>query len=150
MPWNFGGFDQNNSVMDEMNMFWWGVSGNSNISWKLIEDNPDIFYHWPSISSNPNITSDIILDNIDKNWAWLYISENKNLTLELINATKAKDWSWCSISENAMTTQRTDFINDYRLKIIKCNIIKRFWRNCTYNPEYSLARRLVLQRAEIE
>ena len=45
---------------------------------------------------------------------------------------------------------RSNAQNNYSLRIIKANIIKRYWRHCTCNPVYKLARKLVPKRAGIE
>ena len=37
-----------------------------------------------------------------------------------------------------------------RLKKIKANIIHRHWRQCSWNPKFALARKLVIKRAELE
>ena len=49
-----------------------------------------------------------------------------------------------------MDIGRLKWIDRKRLEIIKALQIQRHWRNCTCNPVYSLARKLVLKRADIE
>ena len=38
------------------------------------------------------------------------------------------------------------WINDKRLRIIKAFQIQRHWRNCSCNPEYKLAHKLIKER----
>ena len=45
-----------------------------------------------------------------------------------------------------MVKQKEEFINYERWKIIKSNIIKRYWRKCSYNPNCSFGRKMILKR----
>ena len=57
---------------------------NPNITWEIIQNNPDKDWWWYNISRNPNITWDIIVANPDKNWNWGGISSrNPNITWEI-------------------------------------------------------------------
>ena len=47
------------------------------------------------------------------------------------------------ISKNTMENGKELWINNLRLKIIKALQIQRHWRNCTSNPEYKLAQKLL-------
>ena len=57
---------------------------------------------------------------------------------------------WETITRNSMTKAKAAFINKLSLQIIKANIIKRYWRRCTYNPVYKLAQRKILEKACVE
>ena len=73
---------------------------NSNITWKIIQENPDNPWEWEYISYNQNITPNIIQANPDKPWNWDGISKNPNITWEIIQANPDKDWDWFYISQN--------------------------------------------------
>ena len=108
--------------------------------------NQDYPWEWSSISINPNTTWKIIQENPDKPWDWYYISRNPNITLKIIKENADKPWDWNYISSNPMVKQKEEFINDLRLKIIKSNIIKRYWRNRSYDPNCSFGRKMILKR----
>ena len=130
---------------------------NPNITWEIIQNNPNIDWDWNRLSSNPNITWDIIQNNPDKPWDWEWVSENPNITWEIIQNNPDKPWlnmrdKWYVrscwrrfISGNTMEKGKEKWINDKRLHIIKVLQIQRHWRNCSCNPEYILARRLILK-----
>ena len=58
---------------------WDEISGNPNISWKIVKDNPDKPWNWYHLSYNPNITLQYVKENPDKNWDWEWLSENPNI-----------------------------------------------------------------------
>jgi hypothetical protein len=58
---------------------WFSISSNPNITWDIIQANPNKPWNWNCLSYNKNITWDIIKANPDKSWDWYYISSNKNL-----------------------------------------------------------------------
>jgi len=45
-----------------------------------------------------------------------------------------------------MERGKQKWINDKRIQIIKTLQIQRHWRNCSCNPEFRLAQRLILNR----
>ena len=51
---------------------------------------------WRNISQHPNITWEIIQNNPNKNWKWFNISCNPNITLDIIKNNPDKDWDWDS------------------------------------------------------
>ncbi len=58
-----------------MNVGDWGeISKHPNITWEIIQNNPDIDWGWSELSYNPNITWEIIENNFDKDWAWHELS----------------------------------------------------------------------------
>ena len=44
---------------------WVEISRNPNITWDIVESNPDKPWNWYSVSRNPNITMEIIEGNMD-------------------------------------------------------------------------------------
>jgi len=125
---------------------WQFISRNPNITWDIIQNNPDKDWDWTSISEHPNITWEIIQNNPDKDWDWNSISEHPNITWEIIQNNPDKDWNWNYISCNTMEKGKERWINDKRLHIIKALQIQRHWRNCSCNPQFALARRLIIKR----
>ena len=113
--------------------------------WKFICDHEDNI-NWFDISKNPNITWEIIQDNPDKDWGWYGISQNPNITGDTVQNNPDKDWLCKSISGNTMAKGKAKWINNKRLRIIKALQIQRHWRNYSCNPQYILARRLIVKR----
>ena len=119
------------------------ISENPNITWNIIQNNPDKPWNWNYISINPNITLEIIQQNPNKPWKWHLLSNNPNITLEMIQANLDKPWDWYDISYNKKGLGKEKWINQRRLKYIKALQIQRHWRNCSCNPEYKLAQRML-------
>ena len=73
---------------------WKWMSKNPNITWEIIQNNPDKNWSWDFISLNPNITWEIIVANPDKHWNWMNISCHPNITLlkAIFCALKATFW----------------------------------------------------------
>ena len=102
------------------------ISKNKNITWEIINDNPFAF---------PK-----------RKWKWFYISQNPNLTWEIIKNNPQEKWAWKKITENSMKYGKKKWIDELRLKIIKALQIQRHWRNCSNNPEYKLAQKIIGER----
>ena len=56
---------------------WKWLSGNSNITWEIVQQNPDKPWDWYGLSINPNITMDNVEANPNKPWDWTWLSRNK-------------------------------------------------------------------------
>jgi hypothetical protein len=91
---------------------WYCISFNPNITWEIIQDNTDKDWDWCRISSNINITWEIIRDNPDKPWNWFSISSNINITWEIIRDNPDKPWNWFSISQNTFNYNKK--IKEYK------------------------------------
>jgi len=91
------------------------------------------------------VTLDIIDANRDIAWNYNWISLNPNITWEIIEARLDKDWDWDFISGNNMRKYKESWIHEKCLQHIKALQIQRHWRNCTCNPEFKLAQKLLLQ-----
>ena len=66
---------------------------------------------------------------------WKFIEDNLD-----------KPWDWQTLSRNSMEIGKERWINQRRLRYIKALQIQRHWRDYSCNPEYGLARRLILKR----
>ena len=80
------------------------LSENPNITWEIVQANPDKHWSFFSLSQNPNITCDIVQANIDKPWYFEWLSENPNITWEIVQANPDKDWHFYALSENPNIT----------------------------------------------
>jgi hypothetical protein len=124
------------------------------ISWKTIKDNPNHPWDWESISYNEEITLQIIKDNPDKPWNWKALSSRGFMNLQIIldNLDKPLDFNhlnyWYSPITSLFMKDKysgiNEWINERRLQHIKVFQIQRHWRNCTSNPQFSLAKKLLL------
>jgi hypothetical protein len=146
--------------------WFWGLSQNPNITWDIIQAHPDLPWNWENISWNPNITWDIIEQNPDKDWDWMGITINETITLEIIEQNLDKPWNWGRMLDNPNITwefikrnldKQWDWsqLSDRKIKIeeswiyqrrvehIKAFQIQRHWRNCSCNPKYKLAQRML-------
>jgi len=56
---------------------------------------------------------------------------------------------WSELCKNLMLKHKETFIEELRLKIIKSNIIKRYWKKYSWDPIYPFAQKMILKRAEI-
>ena len=74
----------------EKRWHWYCLSGNANITWDIVQANPDKPWKWDSLSCNPNITWDIVQANSDKPWEWYWLSGNTNITWDIIQAYPGK------------------------------------------------------------
>ena len=142
-------------IKENMNYKWpceW-LSENPNMTMEFILENLDKNWSWYDLSKNPNITFDDIKKTLDPhkanscNWVWEKLSNNPNITWDIVNKNPQYNWYKSILDTNPMPKQKEEWINKKRLEIIAANIIHRYWRLCTFNPEYTLARKLVLQKA---
>jgi len=80
------------------------LSQNSNITWEIVQANPDKPWSFFNLSENPNITCDIVQANIDKPWYFEWLSENPNITWEIVQANPDKPWNFECLSRNPNIT----------------------------------------------
>lgn len=74
------------------------LSSNPNITWEIIQNNPDKPWNYYHLSANPIITWEIVKNNPDKPWCYRYLSENPNVTWEMVEANPDKNWSYGELS----------------------------------------------------
>ena len=81
---------------------YYGLSRNPNITWQIVQDNPKKPWDYEYLSRNPNITWEIVKDNPEKLWDYDYLSANPNITWEIVQDNPHIDWdySWLSINPN--------------------------------------------------
>lgn len=82
MPWN-----------------WASLSLNPNITWQIVQENPEKPWVYSALSENLNITSEIVQDNLDKPWHWFNLSKNPSITWQLVQDNPKKKWYWRYLSK---------------------------------------------------
>jgi len=80
------------------------LSQNPNITWEIVQANPDKDWNYGFLSENPNITWDIIKANPDKGWSYFWLSANPNITWDIIQSNSDKDWKYYMLSKNPNIT----------------------------------------------
>ena len=63
-------------ISNPMSFMLLNLSAHPNITWKIIENNPDKPWNWDYISKNPNITWDTKKIGINSNWVDISINSN--------------------------------------------------------------------------
>jgi hypothetical protein len=81
------------------------LSKNPNITWEIVQANPDKPWCFFWLSKNPNITWEIVQANPDKPWNFKMLSKNPNITWEIVQANPDKDWDFHALSENPEITR---------------------------------------------
>jgi hypothetical protein len=90
---------------------WESISSNPNLTWKIVQQNPDNPWDWYGISENPNITWDIVQQNPDYPWDWYGLSMNPNLTWDIVKQNPDKPWIWTNLLiYNPFTKDRENYI----------------------------------------
>ena len=74
--------------------FWYYISSNRNITWEIIDANPDATMGLKGISKNPNSFGNNSVLILIKPWDWYNISQNPNITWETIESNLDKYWNW--------------------------------------------------------
>ena len=62
------------------------------------------------LSENPNITWEIVQNNPEYKWSYLELSLNPNITWEIVQNNPQIDWKYGYLSETPMTKQFNDYI----------------------------------------
>ena len=85
---------------------------------------------------------DNIEQNLDKPWNWGRMLDNPNITWEFIKRNLDKQWDWSQLSDRKIKIEES-WIYQRRVEHIKAFQIQRHWRNCSCNPKYKLAQRML-------
>ena len=70
-----------------------------------------LIYKNEYISQNPNITWEIVQNNPDKPWKYSMLSQNPNITWKIVRNNSDKSWSYYFLSQNEMKTDKENYIN---------------------------------------
>jgi hypothetical protein len=124
---------------------WYYLSVSPNITWAIVEENPDKPWHWYNLSMNRNITWDIVRANPDKPWNWCGFSRNPSITWEIVEENPDKPWDWWGLSKNPNI-----LLSDLELCTIirkhrSIKIIKRVWKCAVSDPKYIVCRKRLLR-----
>lgn len=123
------------------------LSENPNITWKIVQVNPDIDWHYDYLSLNPNITWEIVQANPDKNWDYEFLSENPNITWEIVQENPGKNWNYSRLSKNPNITWEIITNNlDKPWEFESLNLQKEretFIMNCLNNDRYNARKALM-------
>ena len=158
-PWNISSLARNPSITWDIIQHHLIPRFNSAIETRISKDSdiPGVFHDsddiWFDIVKNPNVTWDILLDNFDNIYAaimtWV-CEKNTNINWDIVRKypdghPKLKGNIWCiySLLCNPMQATKYQWLKQHRIKIIKTLQIQRYWRRCSCNPKYKLARRLL-------
>jgi len=96
---------------------WYSLSKNPQVTWDIVQANPDKQWDWGCLSRNPNITWDIVQANPDKPWDWRWLSRNPNVLRYPLAEMERTAWH---------------FIAAWR--------IQRAFKKAYSNPEYKMCR----------
>jgi hypothetical protein len=100
------------------------VSGNPNITWEIIQANPNHPWCRDYVSSNPNITREIIHAHPEIPWNWVFIFCNRNLTFDWIREAEGDSiksgtsrltndpWNVATIAKNPMENEKNNFLRN--------------------------------------
>lgn len=80
------------------------LSANPNITWEIIQNNPDKPWNYYHLSSNPIITWEIIQNNPDKPWSYRCLSENPNITWKMVESKPNEEWDYENLSSHLNIT----------------------------------------------
>ena len=73
-------------------------------------------WNYYGLSQNPNITWEIVQANPEKDWSYRYLSMNPNITWEIVQANPQIPWHYGSLSMNPMTKAKEEFIQKELIK----------------------------------
>lgn len=124
------------------------ISCHKDLTWDIVLKYPTIDWNWNFLSSNKNINWNIISNNLDKPWVWSSVSNNPNISIDIILNNIDKDWNWGLIfskTSSISCKNKDTWIEKKRYEIIAANIIHRFYRNVSCNPEYKFAKRRLMK-----
>ena len=88
------------------NIWFQYVLDHPNKSW-----NYNQFWNYIILSQNPNITWEIVQNNPDKDWDYYCLSKNPNITWDIVQQNPDKQWGYSYLSQNEMKTDKENYIN---------------------------------------
>jgi hypothetical protein len=94
------------------------------------------------LSANPNITWDIVQANPDKPWNFEWLSENPNITWDIIKDNPNKRWSFYSLSANKMSAAKEKYIEQMTLSV---DIISDWFLDLKTDPTSKLCQKWMAQ-----
>ena len=83
------------------------LSSNLNVTWEIVQENPDCNWNYDFMGTNSSITWDIVQANPDKPWNYKYLSTNPNITCNIVESNPDKQWKYEYLSYNPSITWDT-------------------------------------------
>ena len=155
LPWNFTHICYNVPVTldvvkknPQYKWNWHAISSNDGITFDDYKNNPQFDWSIEGLSMNKNLRWKHISDNMHLDWEWWWISYNQDIDFEIVMSNPEIPWRWINLSNNSMEIAKERWIKKERNRIIKANIIKRYYRNCSYSPYYQFGRKMIIKRFE--
>ena len=113
------------------------LSQNPNITWEIVQANPNKPWRFFWLSGNPNITWEIVQDNPDENWCFGWLSENPNITWEIVKANPDKPWNYEKFLINHIGKQK--FIEEQLKRAV--NFVSDWFIELKTNPDSNLCKK---------
>ena len=86
------------------------LSMNQNITWEIVQANPDEDWNYQFLSKNPNITWEIVRSYPDEDWNYLWLSNyNANINWQIIEDNHDKCY-YRGIYINPMPLWKNEYI----------------------------------------
>ena len=104
--------------------------------YQAIKTFPVNFWDFDMLSKNPNITWDIVQANPDEDWCFYTLSENPNITWEIVKANPDKPWNYEKIFLNHIGKQK--FIEELKRAV---NVISDWFIELKTNPDSNLCKK---------
>jgi hypothetical protein len=113
------------------------LSKNPNITWEIVQANPDKPWYFGWLSRNPNITWEIVQANPDENWCFHALSQNSNITWDIVKANPDKCWNYKIFCINHIGKQK--FIEEQLKRAV--NVISDWFIELKTNPDSNLCKK---------
>lgn len=84
---------------------------NPNITWNIVQANPEKPWSYEFLSKNPNITWDIVQANPNKDWNFKFLSANINITWDIVESNPDKPWNYDVLLQNPNITWNYVLLN---------------------------------------
>ena len=141
MPQHYGNSNKNlKEILKKYESYW------NSYYWNEFVLKNENKVDWSNLSLNPNITWEIVNANPDKPWDWDVLSYNPNITMEFVNANPDKPWSWKALSKNPLTKERELFMEKKLREHMAVFKIQTYWRRAHYNPKYKLCQEWLMRQ----
>jgi hypothetical protein len=84
---------------------------------------------------NNNITWDIVQQNPENPWNYRYLSENPNITWEIVKQNPDKPWKYDYLSQNSMNNAKENFIRKELSELFKKSELKEELMATIWHPK---------------
>ena len=128
-------------IQDNPERPWGGTGWSQNLTWEIIQNNPEFPWDWAQLSQHPNLTWEIIYHHPGYPWDPEKVSANPNITWETVTQFPDYPWNWHQLVKNRMDLGKERWINQLRIQVLASLRIQRHWRRCSSDPRYHLAQR---------